>query len=319
MFGWIRWRRRLLFLAVLAAAGLGLAGIASEKPLPARNFTIPGFTIPESVVADPGNDVWYVSNIGAGGEVASGEIRADNNGFISRVSRSNGKILNLKWAAGGENGVNLDSPHGLGIFSSTLYAADLTRIRRFDLKTGKQLDSVEVPGSTFLNDVAVDSSGNVYVSDSGFASPSGNDLKVTGTDAIWKLDTKGKLTRFASGVWLENPNGLVARPNGDIWVASYSINQSDPGQVFVLDSSGKKKDTITLPHGLLDGLAAVGDDIIASSQVGKGNVYSKRLPGGVPVIIFPDKIFCDLTYDEGSVVMLSIDSQLLVRPYIPNR
>lgn len=81
---------------------------------PVRALTVSGFIIPESVIPDIENDVWYVSNVGAGGELASGEIRSDNNGFISRVSRSSGKMIDLKWIAGGGNGVQLDSPHGLG-------------------------------------------------------------------------------------------------------------------------------------------------------------------------------------------------------------
>lgn len=171
-----------------------------------------------------------------------------------------------------------------------------------------------------MNDLAIDLKGNVYVTDSGFVSPGGNDMKNSGTDAVWKLDTAGKLTKLAFGSWLGNPNGIVALPNGDLWVASYDINQSDPGQVLVLDANGKKKDTITFQHGLIDGLAAVGGAVIASSQVDKGAVYGKLLPDGTVHMILPGKIIADLAYDDGNHSLLLpayYDNQLIIQPYTP--
>jgi hypothetical protein len=87
---------------------------------------------PESVIYSPKQDILFVSNIdGKPNE-------KDQKGFISKVSPSNGNIIELSWITG------LNAPKGMAIYNNTkLYVSDI------------------------LNDVASDNHGNIYVSDIG--------------------------------------------------------------------------------------------------------------------------------------------------------
>src|SRR5205807_742479 len=83
-----------------------------------------------------------------------------------------------------------DAPKGFAIVGDTLYVADITVVRRFDAKTGKQKDDIKIPGATFLNDLAADGAGGAWVSDTGMDAS----FKPTGTDAIWHIGKDGAAT-----------------------------------------------------------------------------------------------------------------------------
>jgi outer membrane protein assembly factor BamB len=108
--------------------------------------------VPESVYYDTARQVLYVSN------VTGSPTDKDGTGFISRISPE-GKILVLQWVTG------LNAPKGLGVFGEFLYVSDISRVVKINIATGKITEQVEIPGSQFLNDIATDSQGNVYVSD----------------------------------------------------------------------------------------------------------------------------------------------------------
>src|SRR5439155_18120539 len=115
---------------------------------------------------------------------------ADGNGFISVLS-PDGQVTNAKWIAGGTNKVKLDAPKGMAIAQGVLYVADLTNVRKFDLKTGAPKGDIPIAGSTFLNDMTAAADGKVYVSDSGIKVTQGG-MEPTGTDAVYVID-KGKV------------------------------------------------------------------------------------------------------------------------------
>ncbi len=122
---------------LLASALLGMAGLASVPAFAAERITVEnaGLAGPESVVHDPVDDVYYVSNINGG--IAD----KDGNGFISRIA-PDGRVLALKWADSAVAGTTLHAPKGLTIAGRTLYAADIDTVRLFDLATGKPLGDV---------------------------------------------------------------------------------------------------------------------------------------------------------------------------------
>ena len=113
---------------------------------------------PESVVYAPKQNVLFVSNIDGKPD------QKDQSGFISKVSPSNGSIVELNWITG------LNAPKGMAIYdnnnsSSRLYVSDITDLVEIDIGSGKIIKRFNAPGSTFLNDVALDDQGNIYVSD----------------------------------------------------------------------------------------------------------------------------------------------------------
>jgi hypothetical protein len=181
------------------------------------------FNIPESVCYDQTGNVLYVSNVNGN------PTDQDSNGYISKCAM-NGEILDLEWATG------LHAPKGMGIFEGKLYASDIDRVAEIDLSTGAVIKFYEVPEATFLNDIAVDEKGNVYISD--------------------MMDTKIYCISGGSiELWLDDP--LLTGPNG----------------LFVLDDKlmiGCKKivsagledkvlEEWLLETGGIDGLESTGD------------------------------------------------------------
>jgi sugar lactone lactonase YvrE len=199
---------------------------------------------PESVAYAPKQNVLFVSNMNGN------PTQKDQNGFISKVSSSNGSIIELNWVTG------LNAPKGIAISNnkSTLYVSDITDLVEINIDNGKIMKRFNAPGSAFLNDVVSDNQGNIYVSD-------------TVTNTIYKLDTNAKDGNNTSSlqVWLQSPqlngpNGLhVDNSKNRLIVASLGDMSKPGGGIEVIDLKNKtiatlgKKGT-TSPFGGLDGI-----------------------------------------------------------------
>lgn len=104
---------------------------------------------PESVAFAPKQNVLFVSNVNGKPTLK------DQNGFISKVSPSNGSIIELNWVTG------LNAPKGIAISNnnSRLYVSDLTDLVEVDIDNGKIIKCFNAPRSAFLNDVVSDDQG----------------------------------------------------------------------------------------------------------------------------------------------------------------
>src|ERR1051325_2384136 len=111
-----------------------------------------GLATPESVLYDADNDVYLVSNINGDA------LGADDNGYISKIG-PDGKMLDAKWLHGAKPDGAPRAPQGMAIVDGVLWVADITNVRRFDVKTGKQQPDVKVAGSALLNDITGDGKG----------------------------------------------------------------------------------------------------------------------------------------------------------------
>jgi hypothetical protein len=228
---------------------------------------------PESVVYAPKQDTLFVSNIDGKPD------EKDQKGFISKVSLSNGSITQLNWITG------LNAPKGMVISNndSKLYVSDITDLVEIDIASGKIIKHYNAPGSTFLNDVASDNQGNIYVSD-------------TRTNSIYKLDTTLKSNNTSSlllQVWLQSPelngpNGLLYVDNNKnrLIVVSLGSDPSKPGGgMKVVDLENKTisnlgKEGTTTPVGRLDGIesdSAGTHYYVTDNPVGK--VYTVNADG----------------------------------------
>jgi len=264
----------------------------AAKPEPVLSIKEAGFARPESVLYDAKNDVYLVTNInGSPGA-------ADNNGFVSRVT-PDGKV-ELKWIEAGKKGVKLDAPKGSAAVGDTLYVADITRVRMFDLTSGKPKGEVALPGATFANDVAAGPDGKVYVSDSGIKLDD-KGMTPTKSDAVYVIE-KGKAKIFAKGEDLGQPNGVLV--SGDkVWVVSVGS-----GELYALDKAGKKVDAQKLPKGQLDGLIGVGDDLVITSH--EAHAIYRGKPGGTFEVVMGDfKAPADIGYDTKRARVLVPDLQ----------
>jgi hypothetical protein len=226
---------------------------------PAAEAIITGLRGPESVLYDPEQDVYFISNIN--GQMLS----RDGNGFLSRVDAKT-LAVEKKWVATG-----LDGPKGLAIAGDTLYVSDITAVRRFDRRTGAPKGEVRLPGATFINDLASDGR-SIYASDTGILTGPGTTFVETNTDAIWKI-TGDAVQKIASGKELGHPNGLDFI-GGKLWVVTFGSNK-----LYRLDG-GKPADAAELPWGQLDGLVHLADGSVVVSSWHGNELF--RGPAGGP-------------------------------------
>ena len=195
---------------------------------------------PESVAYAPKQNVLFVSNVNGKPTLK------DQNGFISKVSPSNGSIIELNWVTG------LNAPKGIAISNnnSRLYVSDLTDLVEIDADNGKIIKRFNAPGSAFLNDVVSDNHGNIYVSD-------------TITNTIYKLDGNNNTTSLQA--WLQSPqlngpNGLQVDNSKNRLIVASLGDLSKPGAgIEVVDLKSKAISTLgkegtTSPFGGLDGI-----------------------------------------------------------------
>lgn len=239
-----------------------------------------GFQTPESVLYDPDADLYLVSNInGAPAE-------ADDNGFISKLG-PDGKVVELKWIDGAKDDVKLDAPKGMALSGGQLWVSDLTRVRRFDAKTGKPLGEVAVPKAAFLNDVVADGQGGVFVTDMGVDAK----FQPTGADAIYQISKDGKLTTYAKGKALGNPNGLAFVDGEPLYAVTFGT-----GELLAVPAKGEPTRD-KLPKGQLDGVVVIAkDDLVISSWEGKTAYRGK--PGAWKDLELGIESPADIGYDS---------------------
>lgn len=246
-----------------AAAPTAPAKVA-EPPKPTAALTVKDQATPESVLYDAETDSYLVSNINGT------PLEKDNNGFITELA-PDGKVLAAKLVEGGKNGVTLNAPKGTAIHDGVLYVADIDTVRLFDRKTGAPKGEVPLKGATFVNDVALGPDGKLYVSDSGLNAK----FEGTGTDAIWVITPGKKPTAKAlvKSKDLHAPNGVLVTKDA-VLVVTFGA-----AELQTWDLKGKKKGEATkLPNGGLDGIVAVGEELLISSWNAKA-IYRGK-PGG---------------------------------------
>lgn len=223
---------RSIKLAAIAAI-VAITSPASAEPKQLWELT--GLKAPESVVADLTSGVIYVSSIN-GDKTAK-----DGNGFISQVSLD-GRMIKADWITG------LDGPKGLALRKGKLYVADIDQLVEIDVKEGKVLKKYPAKDAKFLNDVAISSDDQVFVSD-------------TGTDTIWRL-AGDKFEPWLQDAKLMGPNGLLVQGDQLIVGAFGKMGASGPeGQGPLLSVSLADKAIQPFAEGKqlgnLDGLEAL--------------------------------------------------------------
>jgi len=274
-------------LLVACATGAGSAGSApgsaagstaasgSAVPTSAKPwFVRTGFVAPEAVRYDPDQDVYFVGNWGTGSASAT-----DNNGYISRM-KPDGQIENLRFIAGGSNHVVLHAPRGMYIVGDTLWVADADAVRGFNRRTGEKLANVDFSelDRGFLNDVAADASGTVYVTDTG----------------------RNKLYKVTGGPTLVVSDSALGAPNGITWDAANNrfiivpfggykgIRAWVPGATTLTDvgmSTGAKYDGVEVLSGGRILVASQADTSLHlfSGNTGRAIIHTLGPPADIAV------------------------------------
>ncbi len=195
---------------------------------------------PESVLYEANQGFMYVSNI-------DGDPSAkDGKGSIGKVSAA-GRILNTDWVTG------LNAPKGMGIYKNKLYVADLTDIVVIDIEKATIIQKIPVKDAVFLNDIAIDKKGVVYVSD-------------TRANKIYKLE-KGFVVTLLEN--LKGPNGLLCV--GD--------------DLLILDRGSLIK---LMPNGSLGNIAMGMDPSTDGIEEVAKNEYIVSAWNGVLYYIYPN-------------------------------
>ncbi len=234
-----------------------------------------GCAQPESAYYDAESGFLFISNINGN------PTEKDANGFIQQYT-VHGKVVELKWVGG------LNAPKGMRSHKGMLWVADIDEMVGIDVASAKIMKRIPIPGSSFLNDVAIDKHGVVYVSD-------------TVKGKIFQIKDE-KPSVFLEGPILEAPNGLLVNGNKLIvvgWGSGFKPDWSvkTPGNLFSIDLRTKKKNLITKkPLGNLDGLelTTAGDYLVSDFVAGK--IFRVSPKGKVEVLATGFKGSADIGY-----------------------
>lgn len=244
-------------MGLLLAMFFSTAVLANGSP---NRITVAdvGFSSPESVEYSVVEDVYLVTNINGD------SLAVDGNGFISKLSPE-GKVIDLKWIDGKKEGVTLNAPKGAAIIGDNLFVTDIDQIHVFGLPDGDQKTSIKILGSSFLNGITPDESGDyVYVTDSGFSVG----IKPSGTDAIYKVWANGQYETVIKDKDMGGPNGIWA-DNGRLVVVTFGS-----GEMLNVDFFGKQTVLSTPPNNDLDGLVRLDDGRFLISSWGGSAIYA---------------------------------------------
>lgn len=197
---------------------------------------------PESVLYHAESDVLYVSLIDGEGAVKDGK------GGIA-ILNVDGSVKDQDWVTG------MNAPKGMAIHEGVLYVADITAVVAINLSTGDVAQTVEFPDAVFLNDVAVDSDGTVYVSDTRTGTiyqmknneptvfldnaPNVNGLKVVDGNLyalvgpeLWKIDADKQSTVITKGFELGGDGLEPVGNKGDFLVTCWG------GLIYYVNADG---------------------------------------------------------------------------------
>jgi glucose/arabinose dehydrogenase len=244
------WLLGLLFLLTPAAA---VAGDQVPKPL------VSGLKNPESMVVGADGRI-YISEIG--------DFGTDGDGRIMVIDK--GKAV--PFATG------LDDPKGMVAWQRWLFVADNQRVWRIDPKGKAEVFAAAKAFPTpplFLNDIAVDEQGTLYVSDSG-------DLK-GGGGAIYRIDPRGKVTLVTNAKRnprLKVPNGLVLDGMSHLLMVDFGS-----GELLRIRIADGTTTLVADGFGGGDGLAWDMHGRLYISDWKNGRVFVIPRPGQKPVLL----------------------------------
>ncbi len=234
---------------------LGAVNEAGVRVPMSSNVKVYGsFHFSESCTFDPATNLILAMNTGERGD------GTENDGFVSRIN-PDGSVHTAKWIGETRDGLELHHPLGSAVRNGVLYTVDVGYIRSFDLETGRPLKSVEVPGSTILNGIAVTEDGTVYASNT------------RNPELIYKITADDEVSVFAEGAPLAVPNGVAIDPDGNIVVVNIAdnavISYSPDGEVVRIEHA---------VEGGNDGVVVLDDGTKYVSSVRFGSV-SRIRPG----------------------------------------
>jgi len=253
----ITMKKILLSVLVVLTCSTLFAQHSLEKLWESDSVTLKG---PESALFDSKSKSLYVSSMNAG--------------TVVRIDLD-GTLINKEWVTG------LNSNKGSALFNGLFYTAEQTGIAVIDVQKASIIKRIPVEGAQMLNDLAVDSKGIVYVSD-------------TRAAKVYRIEGD-KPT-----VYLENmpgANGLFT-VNNDLYVlTSTSFQKVNPDKVVTKIADG-------FDSGL-DGIVMVGENEFIISDY-HGVLYYVKTDGTKQVLLDTRAnhiMSNDISYDSKTKVL----------------
>jgi sugar lactone lactonase YvrE len=240
---------RLSFLL----SSLFVVSTVNAQPALEKLWLTEGLSVPESVLVyrNGRSNFLFVSQI-------DGDPSAmDGKGGIAKMTMG-GSIDDLNWVTG------LNAPKGMAVYEGKLYVADINQLVIIDIKTAEVEKKIVIPGAQFLNDVAIDSKGAVYISD-------------TKTNKVHRYE-KDVLDDYV--VKAESANGLkVIGPNLVVGAGTH---------LYLID---KNKNRLQIAAGFaqpIDGIETIGKgDFLVSCW--QGLIYYVHLDGKLDLLLDSQK------------------------------
>lgn len=290
-------------VVLLVIPGACTSKAAKTTAQPQRVAFVEGLSQPEALSFDPNLNVYFVSNINGSPAVK------DGNGFISRIT-ADGMMDSLHFIQGGRDGVQLDAPMGSRVQGDTLWVLDADKLRGFNTHTGAPVTSVDLAPlkALFLNDLAIDSTGEFYITDTGVLVAADGTDSHTGPDRILHVAHDRTASVAVSTPLLSQPDGIAWDQRGKRFVlapfAGPSVQEwrmGDPGPKDV--ATGK---------GMFDGVEVERDGSILITSWNDSSVAMLQGPKLVPRIT-------KLPYQPADVSMDALRSRVGIVSLVANR
>lgn len=211
--------------------------------------TPPELLTPESAVYDTRRDILYVSSFDNRYEERDGPT-----GYITKLSLD-GRILEKEWVSG------LNAPTGMAIWHDTLYVAERKDMAAIELATGEVTGRWPIPDVEFPNDLVIDSTGAVYISDT--------------RTSNWP---DSRIYRFRNGAFDVFANEGISRANG-LWIHD--------GYLLVGSSGNGHLKRIRLTDGRVEPVIALGAGIIDGIRLDESGNYLVSWWEGQVFVISP--------------------------------
>lgn len=235
-------------LTLLVAQAAAAAGPGMPHAVPWKKTA--GLERPESVLYVREGDAIFVAN------PADGLASRKGGGWITRMMTS-GTVVSPQWASG------LSGPKGMAATPGRLWVVTTGELVALDLATGREVAKVAVPEAKYLNDVAADDAGNLYVSD-------------TGAGAVYKIE-QGRVTTFVAAGELSGPNGLAVRDHALIVV-------DRAGKIQAIDLKTRARRLVAQLKSPLDGVVVSRDGALIVSDAEGGRIVRVLANGTAQVV-----------------------------------